>query len=264
MKDLDLPEMTPRLVILDVLSAAGGIALSAPQLARSGEIMGFTPGSMRVATSRLASEALIESPRRGEWKLAKTGTWIDEQTRWTRLHDLVQPWQADWWVVVTQLVPRSSRSNWRKHENALWHRGFVEAERDYFIRPANLNLNFEKLAGELSALGMAEESLVFRATEVSQLPDLALWNIAGRKSLYQALCIEVESLISPGFDEHSGAYGLCRHFLRVGRKAIWALNTDPLLPEDWGANAARDHLVSLMPRFIAQGRKLWLDLLDLA
>lgn len=264
LKDLDLPEMTPRLVILDVLSAAGEIALSSPMLARSGEIMGLKPGSMRVATSRLASESLIESPRRGEWKLAKTGTWINEQARWTRLQDLVQPWQDDWWVVATQLVPRSSRSEWRKHENALWHRGFVEAKRDYFIRPANLALNFQELLGELRALGMAEESLIFRATEVSESPDLALWNTSGRKALYQALCMEVESLVSSGFDESSDDSEACRHFLRVGRKAIWALNTDPLLPETWGANADRDHLVSLMPRFIVQGRKLWFDQLGLA
>ncbi|WP_133243137.1 hypothetical protein [Tamilnaduibacter salinus] len=262
MSPLDLPEMTPRLVILDVLSAAGGMALSAPQLARSGEMMGFTPGSMRVATSRLASEALIESPRRGEWKLAKTGTWIEEQTRWTRLQDLVQPWQQDWWVVMTQLVPRASRPKWRKHENALWHRGFVEAKRDYFIRPANLALNFEQLLGELRALGMAEASLVFRATEVSDSPDLALWDTTNRKALYHALCMEIESLADS--DKQGRDSDACRHFLRVGRKAIWALNTDPLLPESWGTNADRDRLVALMPGFITQGRKLWLEQLDLA
>lgn len=251
--------MTPRLVILDVLSVAGDIALTSPMLARSGEIMGFKPGSMRVATSRLATDGLIESPQRGEWLLAKTGTWIDEQSRWTHLEELVRPWQGDWWVVSTQLVSRSNRSEWRSHENALWHRGFVEVRRDYFVRPANLNLTFSQLISELRTLGMAEESLVFHATDLSLAPDDTLWQTSERNDLFQALASEIEALINSRPATGMKEQEVCRHFLRVGRKAVWALNTDPLLPKQWDGNTERDYLLSLMPRFVATGKKLWFE-----
>ncbi|GGY63203.1 hypothetical protein GCM10007071_07190 [Marinobacter zhanjiangensis] len=256
--------MTPRLVILDVLSVAADIALTSPMLARSGEIMGFKSGSMRVATSRLATDGLIESPRRGEWHLAKTGTWINEQSRWTRLEELVKSWQKDWWVASTQLVSRSNRSDWRSHENALWHRGFVEARRDYFVRPANLNLSFPQLLNELGALGMANESLVFHATDLSVMPEKQLWGTSIRNDLFQALAREIEVLISSTPTDGNTEREACRHFLRVGRKAVWALNTDPLLPEEWDGPEDRHYLLSLMPRFIASGKKLWFEQLGVA
>ncbi|PLW81289.1 hypothetical protein CWI75_16825 [Kineobactrum sediminis] len=255
--------MSPKLVILDVLSVAGDIALTSPMLARSGEIMGFKPGSMRVATSRLATDGLIKSPRRGEWQLAKTGTWIKEQSRWTLREELVKPWQGDWWVASTQWVSRSNRPEWRSHENALWHRGFVEAGRDYFVRPANLNLTFSQLLSELAALGMSAESLVCHAMALSMAPDTMLWEARERNDLFRALASRIEALISSTSASMTTRQEVCRDYLRLGRKAVWALNMDPLLPKEWNDNTDTDHLLSLMPRFIASGKKLWLEQLGI-
>src|SRR5699024_3823412 len=132
--------------------------LPTPALSLGGEIMGFTAGAIRVAISRLANEGLIESPNRGEWRLVSTAPWMREQARWQRLESLTRPWNGHWWLVICNQVPRSRRSTRRTHEHALVHRGFREADRDIFLRPANLKLSFQGLWDDLTQLGMQPNS----------------------------------------------------------------------------------------------------------
>lgn len=250
-----LAELTPRTLVLDLLAVARGTAMPAPALATGGEIMGFKRGAIRVATSRLAAQNLIESPQRGHWKLVEEVPWAREQARWQNLDALLAPWSGRWWVIVTHRVSRSNRSLWRHHERALWQRGFSEAERDVFVRPANLATHFETLWEQLVDLGMDTSSVMLDASELSLRPKPDLWASRQRHRLLKEVLAEMQSLITGPDDE--GEKERCAHFLRVGRAAARMLNTDPLLPEDWAGPSSRGDVAALMPRFIEVGRTLW-------
>lgn len=250
-----LAEFTPRTLVLDLLSVARGTPMPAPALAKGGQIMGFKGGSIRVATSRLAAQGLIDSPRRGEWQLAEQVPWAREQARWRDLNQLLVDWTGRWWVIVTHRVSRSNRSAWRKHERALLQRGFREAERDVFVRPANLTASFEALWQQLTNLGMEANSLMLDAAELSFQPSPTLWNSNWRQRVLEEALREMHALIDhPGEESDEQR---CAHFLKVGRAAVRMLNTDPLLPEDWAGPSSRRDVAALMPRFIEVGRALW-------
>lgn len=256
-----LAELTPRTVVLDMLAIAGDTPLASPALVRGGDIMGFQPVAMRVAVSRLAAQKLIESPRRGEWQLAGEAPWARERARWQNLDALLAPWQGGWWVVATQKVSRSSRARWRNHERALWQRGFREAHRDLFVRPANLTLDFAALHQELMGLGMHPDSVLMEASQLSFQPKPALWDARRWPQAQAKVLAKMLGLI----EKNSAADDKkrCEHFLRMGRAATRTLNTDPLLPEEWTGPSPRRDLVALMPRFIATGRNLWFQYLNI-
>lgn len=256
-----LAELTPKTVVLDMLAIAGDISLSSPVLTGGGEIMGFKPVAVRVAVSRLAAEHLIESPRRGEWRLAPDTPWAREQARWQHLEALMRPWNGDWWVALTHRSPRSDRSGWRHQERALWQRGFREVERDLFLRPANLSSSFQDLRRELIDLGLHPDCPLLQASSLSLTPDPALWHSARRQAVLHEVLREMRELMAR---RGKADRQRCERFLRVGRAATRALNTDPLLPEEWTGPSARAEVAALLPRFIALGRGHWFRYLGIA
>lgn len=255
-----LAELTPKTLVLDMLAVAGDLALSSPTLAEGGAILGFKPGAVRVALSRLAAQHLIHSPRRGEWRLAPDTPWAREQSRWRHLEALMRPWQGDWWVALTQRMPRSPRSRWRHYQRALYQRGFRETERDVFLRPANLALDFPALHRELIDLGLPADCLLLQASTLSRTPDPGLWHSARRQAVLHEVLREMQALMAAGGDSGRRT---CERFLRIGRAATRALNTDPLLPETWTGPSARAAVAALLPRFIAAGRGHWFRYLGL-
>lgn len=252
------PELTPRTLVIDLLAVSDALSLPTPALTLGGELMGFTAGAIRVAISRLAGEGLIESPGRGEWNLVRSAPWMREQARWQRLASLTQAWHGHWWLVISNQVPRSRRGAWRAHEHALLHRGFREAERDIFLRPANLKLSFQALWGDLTQLGMQETSHIVEATNITLQPDPALWQCTQRNQALADVLVDMQALLHK---ESSDTEQLCREFLTVGRRAARLLNSDPLLPEEWAGSSPRQDVATLMPTFVDAGRTIWLRVL---
>lgn len=250
-------DLTPKSLVLDLLAVAGDIALATPALAEGGQLMGFKPGAVRVAITRLATENLIASPARGEWKLVTDTPWAEEQARWQHLARLVRPWHGNWWVVTTHQLLRSNRPEWNRHVRALMHRGFREASRDVFLRPDNLAPGFDELKDQLLKLGMHPESLLFRASELSFQPPPTLWQIAEQQRALKAALQAIQALLRK---RHAGSLDLrCRRFLEVGRHTTRILNTDPLLPAEIADPAPRNRIAAVLPRFVAAGRTLWLQ-----
>ncbi|EKF75999.1 hypothetical protein A11A3_00855 [Alcanivorax hongdengensis A-11-3] len=250
-----LSRLTPKTVVLDILSAAGGRSMPTPALATGGELMGFKPGAIRVAISRLAAQDLLHSPQRGEWKLTLHSPWAREQMRWQMQldHDIDQ-WKGHWWIASTALVPRAQRSLWRQHERALLQRGFREARRDIFLRPANLKNRFDELWSELSELGMHENTVLAKASQISLAPKPALWGVQQRHRLLEDVYGQIKDLMKKTAPQDKQS---CRRFLQLGRASIRALNTDPLLPQSLAGTSPRAQLVKLMPDFILAGRQCW-------
>lgn len=251
-------DLTPKTLVLDLLAVSGDVALTSPALTSAGQLMGFSAGAVRVAVSRLAAEGLIESPSRGEWKIVPSTPWAREQARWQNLEGLVKPWTGEWWVVVTNQVPRSERAAWHRHERALMHRGLREAARDVFVRPVNLSLSLEALRDELAQLGLHPESLLFEVSQMSFQPDAALWQCEERHRALSGILEAMQAVMQERAASDVETDELCRRFLLTGRDAARVLNTDPLLPEEWTGSALRVEVASAMPRFVAAGRAVWL------
>lgn len=252
-----LAELTPRTLVLDMLAVAADTALTSVALAQGGDIMGFKAGAIRVAVSRLSTQGAIISPQRGSWQLAENAPWAREQGRWRGLSELLCPWRENWWVAVTHQVSRSNRSGWREHERALRQRGFAEVQRDLFVRPANLSLAFSALRQELRALGMAPQTVLLRADQLSVTPRPGLWDFRRRHTLLEKVRDEMCRLLDQAPAGTAPDKVLCARFLRVGRAATKILNTDPLLPEEWTGPSPRGEVIRLLPHFISTGRTLW-------
>lgn len=252
------PELTPRALVIDLLAVSDMPTLPTPALSLGGELMGFTAGAIRVAISRLASDGLIESPDRGEWSLVRSAPWMREQARWQRLDALTNPWNGHWWLVICNQVPRSRRSIWRAHEHALVHRGFREADRDIFLRPANLKLSFQELWSDLTQLGMQTSSHIAEAAAITLRPAPSLWQYAQRTQALTDVFIDMQALLQK---RHASTEQACREFLLLGRRAARLLNNDPLLPEEWAGPSPRQDVATLMPTFVDAGRAFWLQFL---
>ena len=145
-------------------------------------------------------------------------------------------------------------------KHALVHRGFREADRDIFLRPANLKLSFQGLWDDLRQLGMQDSSHIAEAASTTLHPDPALWQYAQRTQALTDVLIDMQALLQK---HHASTEQACREFLLLGRRAARLLNNAPLLPEEWAGPSPRQDVAALMSTFVDAGRAFWLQFLGL-
>lgn len=224
----------------------------------------ITANATRVAVARLASSGVLDSPRRGHYRLssnaARLGDWVEA---WRDGEGRMRAWDGGW--LAAALPPGLERPTRNQSQRALERFGFRPELAGLFVRPDNLAPPIGRLREQLADHGIARDAELFVMSELS--PRMArrfaaLWPVGDlewqRREQSSALRASAETIA-----DKPEAAGLVESFL-LGGAAIRLLARDPLLPEAIASGDARRELTAVMREYDQLGRTLWTDALSVA
>lgn len=260
-------EVTAKTVLVEVLSVLRARKVpSVPVrlLLRACAALDISENSARVALVRLQDEGLVDSKKRGHYKLGRAARPLSEQVMaWQTVGDRMCAWDGSFIGVMTAHLSRSDRPALAKRTRALRLFGFEELNEDLYVRPNNLKGGVAEVRKQLFGLGLERHAVVMRIDELSR-GDLArarnLWDaneiIAGYRSLHKRLAVSSKRLSKQPFDK-----AIKEAFL-LGRETIRFIVLDPLLPEAMVPRKERDCVVKAMSRYNELGIGMWERYLD--
>ena len=260
---MELPEVTPKSLVLDLLSRHRG-PLTSAQLVRAGTAFEFESGAIRVALSRLSRNGQVTAPHRGHWELTEPAMQMATQVaRWRELEARVRPWEGGWLGVATGGLPRSERSVVRRRDRALRMLGLRELRPGLSIRPDNLApAGPDALRERLMELGLESSAPVAQLGPLGPHQGEAerLWPAQHLSASYRTHLAAIEAA-----DQELDGSSLpqaARQTLLVGGAVLKVLAFDPLLPEPIVDVQARRALRDAMQRFDARGGEIWYRFLE--
>lgn len=254
-----MPAANPRRFLLKLLFASEGQSLTIREMLAAGEVLGFSPNSLRVALVRLTSEGLIESCARGVYGLGpEAAPLADDAGHWRLGEQRVRPWTGEWIVVHTGGLARTDRTALRRRARVLELLGLREYARGLYLRPDNLTGGVKEVRARLRQLGLETEAsvIVAREFEPAELERITkLWNGRALSRQYERMREQLETWLKRADDLETKV--AAREVYRAGDQAIRTLIFDPLLPEPLVDVAARAAFTDTVLRFDDAGHRIW-------
>jgi len=256
---------TAKSLILDLLSAAGGVALPVRKLATACALFDISENSVRVTLVRLSSAGLIEAAGRGSYRLGEAAAEIaSEVATWRTAEMRVRNWNGDYIAVHGGAPVRGDRTARKRRMRALQMLGFRELERGLSVRPDNLDGGIDSVRSRLHILGLELEASVFRASSFDPALEKrarALWDVKALETSYRRSGSRLEAWLAraPGLEIDVQA----REVFLLGAGAIRQLVYDPLLPAPMINVEERRAFVETVQRFDRAGRTIWRRFLGL-
>lgn len=254
---------TPKGLILNLLLAANGRALSAADAIASARLFGLRDNSVRVALVRLNAAGLIASAGRGAYVLGPQAVGLaSDIAGWRNAETSTCDWDGSWLTVCTAALPRSDRSALSLRERALALLGFKPLSEGLSVRPANLVGHAQAVRARLHALGLSPAAPVFVAHSFDAALNRrarGLWDELALDATYARTRQRLERWLadSKGLDTEAAA----RESYLLGNAAIRQLVFDPLLPEPLVDTRARRDFRDAVRHFDAEGHRIWQRLL---
>lgn len=249
----------PRRFLLKLLFASEGQSLTIREMLAAGEVLGFSPNSLRVALVRLTSEGLIESSARGVYGLGpEAAPLADDAGHWRLGEQRVRPWNGEWILVHTGGLARTDRTVLRRRARVLELLGLREFARGLYLRPDNLAGGVKEVRVRLRQLGLETDAsvIVAREFEPAQLEHIhKLWNGRALTRQYQRTREQLEAWLKRANDLETTV--AAREVFRAGDQAIRTLIFDPLLPEPLVDVAERAAFTETVLRFDDAGHRIW-------
>lgn len=248
-----------RHLILDLLQAADGEALSARDAVTACALFGISANNARVALARLSADGLIEAAERGSYALsARAHELADDVATWRTAEQRVRPWSGSWIAVHCGALGRSDRKAMRNRDRALGMLGFREFERGLYLRPDNIERDLDAVRNRLYRLGLEREASVFLVSGLEPARDARvrrLWDGRALNRQYQRLQKQLETWLRQcdRLDPQTAA----REVFLVGGQAIRQIVYDPWLPGPLVDAQARRACVDAVRRFDRVGHQLW-------
>lgn len=252
----------PRNLILKLLQAADGEALSAREAVASAALLGIRGNAVRVALVRLAAAGLVKAAGRGSYRLGPKATaFAAEVAAWRTAEQRVREWDGGWIAVHTAGLGRSDRVALRARDRAFRLLGLRELERGLYLRPDNLVGGVAAIRERLHALGLDADAIVFRVTDLDATRERAcraLWNGKELDRHYREAREMLESWLARA--EKLEPEVAARESFLLGDAAIRSLVYDPLLPAPLVDVAARRAFVDSVLRYDRAGHAIWKQL----
>ncbi|MFA5938239.1 MAG: PaaX family transcriptional regulator C-terminal domain-containing protein [Sinimarinibacterium sp.] len=248
-----------RNLILDLLLASEGEALSARELIAGCGLFHISENTVRVALARLSAEGLIEAVERGSYQLSgRAHDLAGDVATWRTREQRLRPWQGHYLAVHTGALPRSDRGALRRRQRALDMLGFREAERGLHVRPDNIENGVATVRQRLYTVGLESSASVFVAHGFDPAHEArirALWDGKALNALYRKQRAKLDAWMAraPSLDTDVAA----REAFVLGSQAIRAVVFDPLLPEPFVDTTARHAFVDTVRRFDRVGQAIW-------
>src|SRR5581483_5651485 len=119
----------PRRLVLSLLLAAQGEALSAREAVVACDLFGIRENAARVTLARLATSGLIENAGRGSYRLTpRASGFASEIASWRDAEKRLRKWTGQYVAVHSGALPRADRSALRRRDRALRLLGLRELE----------------------------------------------------------------------------------------------------------------------------------------
>ncbi len=251
-------------LILDLLLAAGGRALTAREAVSAGALFRINSNNVRVALVRLSAEGLIDSAARGSYRLGPAAAKLaGEVATWRKAEQRIRKWNGGYLAVSCGSLGRSDRAALRRRERGLHMLGFRELDRNLHIRPDNIEKNATAVRERLYNLGLEPEAAVFVASDLDAAREeraRALWDGEALNATYRSMREQLEEWMeeSDGLEPAAAA----RESFLLGGRAIHQIVFDPLLPAPFVDTDARHEFIRTVLRFDQVGHAIWRRLLE--
>ena len=249
----------PRRLILELLDADAAMMANSKRLIAAGGVFGFSPNQMRVALSRLVTDALLDNPQRGRYQLSGDSIAMrNEIQRWQYLEAQLRPWQGDWCALVTGNLAADSSTRFRAQSRALKLRGLRRWRPGIWLRPNNLAGGLDQLCKDVSALGLdtiAGSYLMSETDPNCETSVRSLWHTKAINRDYQHRVLRVQAALQRL--EKPNTTATLAETLELGGDMIRALLMDPLLPDTLLGDTHRAQLIAELKCYDVAGRRLW-------
>ncbi|HEV7553888.1 MAG TPA: PaaX family transcriptional regulator C-terminal domain-containing protein [Kofleriaceae bacterium] len=253
-------------IVLELLTAAHPNESPVAQLVRACEVVGVDDNNVRVVLARLVAAGTVEPSGRGVYRLGRAARPLTEQVlSWRELDKQVRRWDGGWAFVQLAHLPRSDRAALRRRERALRLLGFRELERGLAVRPDNLVGGVAALRDRLVALGVDEQAIVTRASDLDIATEARarrLWDAERLTQSYRHTAERIERWLVAAADLSPRV--AAREAFWFGGDVLRKIMYDPRLPEPLVDVAARRALVDAARRLDVAGRRIWAGLFGLA
>ena len=252
-------KVQPKHLLLELLLASGDDALPVSHAVAAGAVFGISENHVRVTLARLAAQGMAQATERGAWRLGPAAHRLAQDVaNWRRAGARLRPWNGQYVGVYCGVLPRSERAANRQRERALHLLGFAELQRDFYLRPDNIEPDIAAIRLRLHALGLEERALVCACSGFDGATEAAidaLWNGVALNQGYRATQERLQRWLD-------GAARLpidqaARESFFLGGAAIRQLVYDPLLPEPMVDGALRATFIDSVHAFDAAGRVIW-------
>lgn len=252
-------KVQPKHLLLELLLASGDDALPVSHAVAAGAVFGISENHVRVTLARLAAQGMAQATERGAWRLGPAAHRLAQDVaNWRRAGARLRPWNGQYVGVYCGVLPRSERAANRQRERALHLLGFAELQRDFYLRPDNIEPDIAAIRLRLHALGLEERALVCACSGFDAATEAAidaLWNGVALNQGYRATQERLQRWLD-------GAARLpidqaARESFFLGGAAIRQLVYDPLLPEPMVDGALRAAFIDSVHAFDAAGRAIW-------
>jgi phenylacetic acid degradation operon negative regulatory protein len=261
---MKLRSRSTKAIVLELLSAAPGGVVSVRGLVRASAIFGISGNSLRVTLARLKQQRLVETARRGEYRLGSEARSVQrEVAAWRQRDKQLRVWKGAWIGVFTGALSRSDRRAARKRGRALRFLGFRQLGEGMSLRPDNLRGSVQETRQRLNAMGLEPEAPVFRLSCLDHDTEsraIALWDPPALDAAYQRMYRSLRDA-SDSFSRQPLHEAAALAFV-LGGDAIRHIVLDPLLPSPIVDADARARFFDAMRDFDTCGRKLWRALME--
>lgn len=249
----------PRSLLLELLLASGSEPLPVRHAVAAGALFGIRENNVRVTLARLAAQHMTVATERGAWRLGPTAQGLAQDVAsWRRITQRLRPWKGQYVAVHAGALARSDRAAFRRRERALHLLGFAELQRDFYLRPDNIEADVAAVRQRLHGLGLEPHAVVcgcssFDASTEAAIQDL--WDGAALELAYRATRQQLQRWLAaaPRLPIEQAA----RESFFLGGAAIRQLLFDPLLPESMVDAALRQAFIDSVHAFDDAGRAIW-------
>ena len=250
-------KINARHLILDLLYASPDTTTSIKRILCAAQILGISENGVRVAVTRLNQDNVIQTVGRGMYQLVEkkfdtTGISLNK----TRNMHLSDHWNGQFILVYTGHLGRIDRTALAKREKALAYYGLKELEQNLFIRPDNLGLDFIEFKKNITQFGLDTEVHFFRVNQLENEEQIQqLWDIDDLNQKYYEMIQNIEQWFARAdqLDLKDAAISA----LHIGKKGIFLLRSDPLLPEEWANVKIRKDCEIIVQKMEKKGQELW-------
>lgn len=251
--------ITPKRLILSLLSSTGLKEIEVFNLIEWGKIFGIEAAATRVAVGRLLRQNLIATVSRGKYSIGPQGALIAKTASdWANVEQRIGQWQGDWIAVHISHLGRTNKTALRARERAFRLNGFSEFVTGLWCRPGNFKEPLSQTRQKLIDLGLEPQAVVMNSDGFPGFDEKALynlWPVSQLESNYQRL-LELMDKSQNGLTKLNQQLAARETFL-VGETVIKQINADPLLPDKMINSALRHRVIAKMIEYNQVGRKVW-------
>ncbi|MFK7836589.1 MAG: hypothetical protein AB8B60_10240 [Sulfitobacter sp.] len=233
--------------------------LTLRQLVAWGELLGQKPAAIRVTAGRLVKEGLLETVRRGVYRIGPAGMVLkNKASEWMTALDQIRDWKGGWLCVHTAHLSKANRRIVRTRERAFRLFGFKELVDGVWIRPDNLAQTATEMYAALCQLGLEPDVVLLRSDVIAHgrgHDPLSLWAGDALNAGYDKgiELLHRSELELKGQDLRS----VTRETFLIGEHVIRQINADPLLPANCIDASKRGNLVQAMKQYSAFCHPQW-------